>query len=81
MAVLAGYSRIYYKGEIIRIEDSGFTESEESAADSSLSLLIDRMSVDDSKDAISRLTDSLETAFYEGHGSCSVIFMPAMIEL
>lgn len=80
MAVLAGYSRIYYKGEIIRIEDSGFTESEESAADSSLSLLIDRMSVDDSKDAISRLTDSLETAFYEGHGSCSVIFMPAMIE-
>lgn len=80
MAVLAGYSRIYYKGEIIRIEDSGFTESEENAADSPLSLLIDRMSVDDSKDAISRLTDSLETAFYEGHGSCSVIFMPAMIE-
>ncbi|MGM9713991.1 MAG: excinuclease ABC subunit UvrA [Prevotella sp.] len=80
MSVLAGYSRIYYKGEIMRIEDSGFLDSKETSTDAPLSLLIDRMSVDDSKDAVSRLTDSLETAFYEGQGACSVIFMPAMIE-
>lgn len=73
----AGYARIYYKGEIIRIEDVKIDDIKDQ---SQVSLLIDRMSVDDSKDIISRLYDSVETAFYEGHGVCRLIFMPAMIE-
>ena len=37
-------------------------------------LLVDRMSADDSKDAVSRLTDSAETAMYEGDGACLLRF-------
>lgn len=36
-------------------------------------LLIDRLSVSDASDEISRMTDSAETAFYEGHGACSLL--------
>lgn len=78
MMLQAGYARIYYRGEIIRIEDAKPEMFEDKAQ--SVSLLIDRMSVDDSKEIISRLYDSVETAFYEGHGVCRLVFMPAMIE-
>ena len=46
---------------------------------SSLYLVIDRLSVDDAKDAISRLVDSAETAFYEGGGECRLMFLPSNI--
>ena len=42
-------------------------------------LVIDRMSVDDSKDNIARLVDSAETAFYEGHGELRMMFLPSNI--
>ena len=42
-------------------------------------LVIDRLTVDDAKDAISRLVDSAETAFYEGNGECRLMFLPSMI--
>ena len=42
-------------------------------------LVIDRMSVDDSKDNIARLVDSSETAFYEGHGELRMMFLPSNI--
>lgn len=79
MMLQAGYARVYHKGEIVRIEDiiSNESEVEEGTIPS---LLIDRMSVNDDKETISRLYDSIETAFYEGHGICRLIIMPAMIE-
>ena len=42
-------------------------------------LVIDRMSVSDEKDVISRLVDSAETAFYEGGGEMMLRFYPAGI--
>lgn len=85
MSMQAGYARLCYKGEIVRIEE--FIERIKASDDATYSkenwdgsLLIDRMSVDDSKDVLSRLYDSVETAFYEGHGTCRIVFMPAMIE-
>ena len=41
--------------------------------------VIDRMSVDDAKDAIARLVDSAETAFFEGHGEMRLMFPPSNI--
>ena len=35
-------------------------------------ILIDRMSISDDEDTISRLGDSVQTAFYEGKGECTV---------
>ncbi len=42
-------------------------------------LVIDRLSVDTAKDAIARLVDSAETAFYEGNGECRLMFLPSNI--
>ena len=41
--------------------------------------MIDRMSVDDGNETISRLIDSAETALYEGDGSCRLMFLPSNI--
>ena len=78
-----GYTRLDVNGEIIRIEEA--FEKEEilsGAANSSsrLRLVIDRLSVSDTKETISRLTDSSETAFYEGGGELILRFLPAGIE-
>ena len=44
-----------------------------------LFLVIDRLAVDDSRETVSRLTDSAETAFFEGNGTCMLRFYPAQI--
>ena len=77
--VLQGYARIFTKGEFMRIED--FLESGDMGTVSAddIYIAIDRMSVDLSKDGISRLVDSAETAFYEGKGECRIMFMPSML--
>ena len=42
-------------------------------------LVIDRLSADNTKDTIARLVDSAETAFYEGNGTCRLLFPPSNI--
>lgn len=73
-----GFVRIEVDGEIIRIED-WLIQNAEPTADATVYLLIDRLAVDDSRETISRLTDSAETAFFEGEGSCMLRFYPAQI--
>lgn len=63
-----GFNRIEVNGEMKRIDE--YKESEKDT----VFLLIDRLAVDKSKDAISRLTDSAETAMYEGDGTCMLRF-------
>lgn len=53
---------------MIRIEEYTYQP------DDQIYLLVDRMSCDDTKDAVSRLTDSAETAMYEGDGACLLRF-------
>jgi excinuclease ABC subunit A len=80
---LEGYARIWISpspsqgGEIMRIDDVLDTPPSEEPAE--VYLVIDRMSVDDSKDAIARLVDSAETAFFEGHGELRLMFPPSNI--
>ena len=81
-----GYVRIAVNGNIVRIDD--WLEensnplpltSNPSPLTSNLYLVVDRLSVDDAKDVISRLVDSAETAFYEGNGECRLMFLPSNI--
>ena len=75
-----GYARIAVSGNIMRIDD--YLSSHPSPLKpqtSDLYLVIDRLSVDDAKDVISRLVDSAEIAFYEGHGECRLMFLPSNI--
>ena len=79
MYMQEGYSRLYKGGEVLRIEDLLNEENISDTDTSSLFLIIARMSVDNSKDAISRITDSAETAFYEGDGLLKLVFLPGNI--
>ena len=63
-----GFNRLEVNGEMIRID-----EYEPKKGDT-VFLLIDRMVASKEKDAISRLTDSAETAMYEGDGACLLRF-------
>lgn len=60
-----GFSRLYHDGKFIDITDSVDT----TGAD----LLIDRLSVAHVGDELSRLNDSVETAFFEGRDECAII--------
>lgn len=76
-----GYSRLYVSNEIVRIDDF-MEQNPELILQTSLQdayILIDRLSASDDQETISRLTDSAETAFYEGHGRCNIVVMPAML--
>ena len=85
--MLEGYARVYADGEFKRIdemeEQNASTQSTSSTSNSSptspIHLVIDRLSVDGSKDSIARLVDSAETAFYEGHGELRLMVMPSGI--
>ena len=70
-----GYTRVMVNGEVKRIEDLGDSIP---TADG-VWLVIDRMSVANDKDTLSRLTDSVETAMYEGHGACRIVVLPSNI--
>ncbi|WP_457617380.1 excinuclease ABC subunit UvrA [Lutibacter sp.] len=61
-----GYARIKYKNEILRIEDID-TEIEHD-----FYLVIDRVIVKDNDDFFNRLADAIQTAFFEGSGTCIV---------
>ena len=85
---LEGYARIWVNGEIVRIDDYLESPREDlgspredlgNPSDSyDIYLVIDRLSADDSKDAIARLVDSAETAFFEGHGELRLLFPPSI---
>ena len=80
-----GYSRMALNGNIIRIDDwlaehaTDDLLTNDAPSGLTLYLVIDRLSVDDAKDAISRVCDSAETAFYEGRGECRLMFLPSNI--
>ena len=76
MDLKQGFTRIEVNREIVRIEDF----LQQTAAEDkkqNIYLPVDRMTADDSKDSISRLTDSAETAMYEGDGNCLLRFYSA----
>lgn len=80
MDIQEGYSRIWYKDDFIRIDDFIEDKKNLKIPPKELLLVIDRLSVDDTKDSISRLIDSAETAFYEGDGECIIVFLPSLIK-
>ena len=83
VAMQQGFARVEVNGEVMRIEEVlekvTSADSEFIIHNSELKIVIDRLSVDDSKETLSRLIDSTETAFYEGGGTCMLRFYPAGI--
>ena len=70
-----GYARICYNNDFIRIDD--FIEQNtdiDSINPEEIYIVVDRMSVSEEKAIISRLLDTVETAFFEGDGICKLLF-------
>ena len=70
-----GFARVEVNREIMRIEDFLMKlQGEDCPKHANIHLLIDRLSAGSDQATISRLTDSAETAMYEGDGSCMLRF-------
>ena len=69
----AGFARVEWNGAVIPIGECQPCEGDE------VNLVVDRLSVRDDHDSISRLADSCETALYEGKGEMMLRFMPSGI--
>ena len=67
-----GYSRLEKDGNFFEIAEILENKPEENTE--GYCLLIDRLAVSSEKDEISRLTDSVETAYFEGHEECIIKF-------
>lgn len=66
-----GFNRLEVNGQMVRIDEYQPREGD------TIFLLVDRMTASTAKDNISRLTDSAETAMYEGDGACLLRFYQA----
>jgi len=75
--ILQGYSRICVNNEVVRIDDILENPSPVTPHPSPIYLVIDRLSSANNKEIISRLVDSAETAFFEGHGEMRLMVLPA----
>lgn len=66
-----GYSRLLVNNEIVKIEDSSIDKKVKKLE---IYVVVDRLRVEhESEEFQSRLYDSIETAFWEGNGACSVM--------
>ena len=77
--LMQGFNRIEIDNQILNIQ-TYLDDSSSFKKDSEVYLVIDRLTVEHSSTGISRLTDSVETAFHEGKGICLLKF-PATAEV
>jgi len=62
-----GYARVKSENDVLRIE-----EAIEKNIETDLLLVVDRIVVKHEEDFYNRLADAIETAFFEGKGTCSI---------
>ena len=67
-----GYSRLVSGGRMVMIADV-LSGAEKEISPDNACLLVDRMAASERPEDEMRLRDSLQTAFYEGHGQCALL--------
>jgi len=67
-----GFSRLEIDNEILKIDELLKENKEVHCGDSACNIVIDRATVSDDEDNLSRIADSVQTAFFEGRGECVV---------
>ncbi len=77
-----GYARLHFAGEFVRIDD--FLASRAADIDTiearQISIVIDRLRAARDNETVSRLYDTVETAFYEGRGVCRLLLADGRTE-
>ncbi|MGN7206038.1 excinuclease ABC subunit UvrA [Pedobacter sp. SAFR-022] len=70
-----GFLRVYLNDKLFKIEaileDESFKDAELKDSET-IKILIDRIVVNDDEETLSRIADSVQTAFFEGKGDCFV---------
>lgn len=66
-----GFSRLETNNEIIQIDEL-LKNGSDSFCKNTCNVVIDRVAVDFEEDTQSRMADSVQTAFFEGHGECVI---------
>lgn len=66
-----GFSRLEINNEVFRI-DQLIADNTAISCEGTCHLVVDRIQVSDDEDAINRMSDSVQTAFFEGNGSCII---------
>jgi excinuclease ABC subunit A len=67
-----GFSRLEVNNEIKRIDELIKENAAIQCTESTCNIVIDRATVINDEDNLSRIADSVQTAFFEGHGECIV---------
>ncbi len=65
-----GFSRVEFDDQTKKIDE--LLKQKEIKNPKKLNLIIDRISISDDEDTLSRIGDSVQTAFYEGKGNCII---------
>ena len=66
-----GFSRVVIDGRFVDIADA--VDDKSLLGSTTIDLLIDRLAVSDTRDELSRLAESAETAFFEGSDKCVLL--------
>ena len=75
-----GYTRILHDSELIRIDSIDKNTNPNELTSDNTFLLIDRMRLSNKVDTLSRIYESIESAFAEGNGMCR-LFYPEKAEI
>ena len=69
-----GFLRVYFRDSLVRIEDILEDDSvkNEKLTEFNVRIVVDRVSVNAEEETLSRIADSVQTAFFEGKGDCFV---------
>ena len=67
-----GFSRLMLRGETLRIDDI-LRDGTAVRDTQDLFLLVDRVVADGEQSTANRFADSVQTAFFEGHGACALV--------
>lgn len=70
-----GFLRVYFKDKVAKIEDllaDEVVKDIELTDSETIRILIDRIVVNEEEETLSRIADSVQTAFFEGKGDCFV---------
>jgi len=74
-----GFTRVYFDNKIYKTED--LINKKKFPSPKKSFIVIDRIAVSNDKDNLNRIADSVQTAFYEGKGICTVkVFSGQKIE-
>jgi len=69
-----GFNRVWVEGQMLEIEDFLSTIKPKSKSKEKVFLLVDRFAVlQNDEDFLNRISDSVQTAFFEGHGELELL--------